>query len=118
MVTPGGSRPAALTQAQVDDLVRGSGDAGHVLRATRRDSAARADDAIESGSRPVDLSAEDIEAMRGSAEAPSALRERIANSGPPKQTAARTRGVATGRGSSMPTEAPPQQASLSQRPSD
>ncbi len=86
MVTPpGGSRPAQLTQQQVDDLVRGNHqDAARLLRSPR--SAPRAEKAAkEAGSRPLELSANDIEAIRRSGLASSRLVKRIAATAPAQE---------------------------------
>ncbi len=90
MVTPpDGSRPAQLTQQQVDDLVRGNHhDVARLLRSPR--SQPRAERAAkESGSRPLELSANDIEAIRRSGVASSRLVKRIAATAPAQETTQR-----------------------------
>ena len=80
MVTPhGGSRPAALTQRQVDDLVRGKhDDAARLLRSHRSEPPRDEKRPTEAGSRPVELSMTDMEAIRRSGVVPGELTRRIA----------------------------------------
>lgn len=112
MVTPGGSRPAELTQEQVDDLVRGGhDDAARILRPARIGAPpAEKKAATESGSRPVDLSARDMDFIARSGTASKPIAGRIAGAERPKEPAKggakAAKGASAGKDSSYPTQAP------------
>ena len=91
MVTPsGGSRPAALNQRQVDDLVRGKHeDAARLLRSHRSEPPLDVKRSTEAGSRPMELSATDMEAIRRSGVVPGELIKRIAAGAQPEQSTQR-----------------------------
>jgi hypothetical protein len=95
MVTPQASRPAALSQRQVDDLARGQHEELapllHAVRVTpptaagaARKSAAKATSAA--GSAPVALSAKDMQGIAGSGSTPARIAQRIAASRPAPTT--------------------------------
>ena len=113
MVTPhGGSRPAALTQRQVDDLVRGKHeDAARLLRSHRSEPPLDEKRSAEAGSRPVELSVTDMEAIRRSGVAPGELARRIATTAQFEQQTPRkgeSKATATPEPtSSYPTAQPP-----------
>jgi hypothetical protein len=110
MVKPSsGSRPAVLTQDQVNELARGNHhDVARMLRATRAESAHEEDHPAEARSRPVNLSAKDIEGIRRSGRATGGLAKKIAEAARPKQTAQRKAkaGPAAKRATSAPTLKP------------
>ncbi|HEX9277177.1 MAG TPA: hypothetical protein VGA51_12375 [Casimicrobiaceae bacterium] len=113
MVTSRGpSRPVNLAQRQVDDIVRGNHE--ELTTLLRAHAAPDQEDqrrGSESGSRPVDVSAKDIEAIRRSGALPSRLARKIAEATPPEEGARRTRKakVAAGAkgGATAPTAKPP-----------
>ncbi len=77
MVTPAGSRPAALSQRQVDDLARGRhAEAAKLLHADRRAPPAAESRAPASG--PVPVAAEEMQAVVRSGAAPAGVVQRIA----------------------------------------
>lgn len=76
MVTPGRSRPASLTQRQVDDLSRGGpGDAAPLLRAAHR--APGAETRPAPAGAPVPLSAKEMQAIVRGGTAPVRIGQRI-----------------------------------------
>ncbi|QIG46286.1 hypothetical protein G5V57_00015 [Nordella sp. HKS 07] len=77
MVSAGPSRPVPLTQRQVDELARGgSSETMSALRAGRMAQKARPRPV--SGSAPVGLSDQEMQAIRRESEAPAAIGQRIA----------------------------------------
>ena len=83
-----GSRPAALTQGQVDDLVRGNHqDVAGILRSPRSEPPLDEKGSTGAGSRPVELSAKDMQAVRRSGLAPSQVVNRIAEAEQPEEPA-------------------------------
>jgi hypothetical protein len=100
---PSGSRPAALSQSQVDDLVRGNHDeAAKLLRS--RPYAAPPDENVSAGAdtRPVDVSAKEIASIRRTGLAPKSLASKISTTTPHKEPAQR-KGKAASVGAKSPT---------------
>lgn len=97
MVTPGRSAPAALTQSQVAEFMRGaSGQAMAVLHVARKKSSTSR---VVDGNAPAPLSAEEMNALaRGERLALAKIAQRIAASTParskkaPSEDARKTRG--------------------------
>jgi hypothetical protein len=108
MVTPGGSRPAGLSQRHVDALARGGHDAEalRMLRAARASQPPAGEERARAA-RPIDLSDEDMAAIRRSGDAPPAVAERIASSSrAPYEDAARAERPGDG-GQGAPSAEPP-----------
>ena len=106
MVTPTGSRPAPLTQREVDALADGRHDdsarALHLVRSAP--PVARA--APISGSRPVALTAEEVAAIRRAAALPPKLARRIAAATPSTPDAPRGKAKGKAKNGSTPTLTP------------
>lgn len=81
MVIPGNSRPAALSQRQVDELARGEGvETAALLRSVRRpppEGAPKGAEATDAAG-PVAFSAEEMAAITRHGAAPDEMRKRIA----------------------------------------
>lgn len=112
MVTTGsGSRPAQLTQAQVDDLVRGSHEpiSGVRRTASPEPSMAAKDVDVRGGrSRPADISPKDIDAIRRTGRPPAATAKRLAAAARVEPDRAPRAGAKSAkRVGSAPTTTPP-----------
>ena len=112
MVKPGGSRPAALSQREVDDLARGEhAGAAKLLHAARH--APPVPESPTPASGPVSLAAKEMQAIARSGTAPAAVVERIAAATP--AVAGKVEGrarvaPASERGRSAPALKPPDPA--------
>lgn len=103
MVTPGSSRPAALSQREVDDLARGE-QAGaakllHAARHVRPVPESRAP-----ASSPVPLAAKEMQAIVRGGAAPAGVLQRIAAAAPAAA------GPAKGRAKAAPANEPSRSA--------
>lgn len=104
----GGSRPASLSQEQVDDLMRGNREVARALRSKRKE-APDGEGLVDLGTRPVDLSEKDIEAILRSGIASTRLAKRMAAAARPQELAPRKGKPSrtTGKSASSPTAQPP-----------
>lgn len=78
---PGQSRPALLSQRQVDALARQADDpeAIRTIRTAREPGAAGVRPAVEEGAGPIELSADDMQSIADRGEAPEEVAGRIAS---------------------------------------
>jgi hypothetical protein len=106
------SRPAALTQADVDDLVRGDHSrVADIRRTTSIEAPApQADTAGRGASRPADLSAKEIDAIRRTGRSAAAVAKRLAAAQPAETTTgkrSRSKATAPRAEGARPTTSPP-----------
>jgi hypothetical protein len=101
---PGRSRPATLSQRHVDALVRGQGDeeAARIIRSARAVEPPSEQPATPEGARPVEISADEMESIRRSGDAPATLLRRM----PPARVTPSDR-PATAEPPSAPSAEPP-----------
>ncbi|HSW15721.1 MAG TPA: hypothetical protein VLJ86_00730 [Ramlibacter sp.] len=91
MVKPGGSRPVALSQRQVDDLARGQDvDVSPRLHAGRMQPPTPT--AVGAASGPVPLTAKDMQSIVRSGAAPVRVLQRIAAATPAAAPSAKAKG--------------------------
>jgi hypothetical protein len=106
MVSPTGSRPAPLTQREVEALAGGRDDASpralHLAHSTP--PAVRATPIA--GSRPIALTAQEVAAIRRADSLPPKLAQRIAAATPSATDPPRGKGKAKSKNGSMPTLTP------------
>jgi hypothetical protein len=94
MVTRGASRPAALTQRQVDGLKSGQpGEAAALLRESRYEATAAR--SRTSGSAPVALAPKEMQGIARAGVAPDAVLKRIAATRTPAKK--KSKAASTGR---------------------
>lgn len=107
MVTSSPSRPAELTQRQVDDFARGlHTEAPGFFRAVIETTAAAA--APDEGSSPIALSARDMAAIGRNGTAPAGVSRRIsASSRTPSRLVRKTKKGAARKPSTQPGLKPP-----------
>ncbi|WP_372527255.1 hypothetical protein [Piscinibacter sp.] len=95
MVKPGGSRPVALSQRQVDDLARGQhADISPRLHAARMQppTPTATPAAVSAASGPVPLAAKDMQSIVRSGAAPVRVLQRIAAATPAAAPSAKAKG--------------------------
>jgi hypothetical protein len=106
MVSPTESRPAPLTQREVEALAGGRDDASpralHLARSTP--PATRA--APITGSRPIALTAQEVTAIRRTAALPSKLAQRIAAATPSPPDPPRGKAKSKSKNGGAPTLVP------------
>lgn len=117
MVTPpGGSRPVALEQRQVDDIVRGDHDGlARILRSTPpRAPAAPEEGSADVAARPVEVTAKEMDAIRRSGAPSKGVARRLAGAERPPDAApptakggAATKKQASGKRAGAPSVSPP-----------
>lgn len=106
MVTPTGSRPAPLTQRDVDALGGGRHDNSARALHLERSNQPPARAVPISGSRPVALTAQEVAAIRHAAALPPKLAQRIAAATPSAPDAPRGRTKGKAKNGSAPTVMP------------
>jgi hypothetical protein len=105
--SPGRSSPAAYTQRQVDEMARGEQEHPAAIRRTPTRTMPGAEhDGDASGSRPVDLSAKELEEIRRSGRPSASLTRRIAAAERPSVAEARDAEPGRSKQAAKKTSAP------------